>query len=558
MDRKLFILKAVALIILICGLFSCGQVGVITGGEVDNTAPKPILEEITPPMASKNIYPTQIVIPFNEFIALNNPAQNIRVVPDDVTLEPKIKKKSLVLTPIKGEWKDTTTYAVYLKRAVKDITEGNDSLMIYVFSTGNILDSLEASLTVVDAYTNEPVNDITVGLYLEPLIDDTSKVLPRYVAITDNEGLASFKYLKKGPFYAYAFYDQNKNNFLNQQEKRGRAPQPIFGDTVVESIPEIRLMPPLPPEEFKIKSNEVLPPSTWSMSFSKPVNDDSISFDFIGYEPIGYIWNSKRDSINFFFGEIPRSAKFKTAISIGDFQDTIMKKFLFKDPIQYDYSTNLSVGKLLLKDTLTISLNEAIKEVNQENITVKGKKEEDSMYTQLTFELNYPRPDRVQIIHPTNVDSVLINIPPKTINGYNFEQIDTIDVNYIVQQKDKTGSIIVSFDTIPKYGILELLNNKNKVIRAKIMDSISTVEFKSLQPGDYKFRYIIDQNKDGKWSTGDIFNDIEAEEVIWFKDATTVRANWDVKATLNIIPEEDLEENSSVDENPIDQNEDNE
>lgn len=542
---------------LILTLTSCGEVGTISGGPVDRKAPSPIVEEIDPPMASKNTYPEKITIPFDEFIALNSPGQNIRVVPDDVKLEAKIKKKSLVLTPYSGKWEDTTTYAIYLKRAVKDITEGNDSLMIYVFATGNTIDSLEASIKLVDTYTKKPFANATIGLYEKPLIDDTSKVFPRYIAQTDEKGEGHFKYLKKGPFYAFAFYDENKNNFMDRNEKRGRLHEPVYADTVVDSIPEIKLMPPPPSNVFKVKTNEAIPPATWSLSFNIP-KKDSFDIAFLGLEPVGKKWNKEKDSLTVFYGETPRSAKFKAAINYSGKKDTILKKFIFKDPVGYNYKTNLSKGTLLIKDTLTISLNEAIDSIDTNSISIKGKMDEDTTYIyDIPFSTRLISPEAIQIIHDKKFDSVLVNLLPNAINGFNFKQNDTLDINYIIQKQNKVGNLIITFDTIPPYGVLEVMNDKNEVLYNIIIDSLTEVSLEKLQPGDYKFRFIIDTNKDGKWSTGNIFEMREAEEVIFFKEATTIRANWDVNASLDFKSYyESLTPKKSLESEEVPENED--
>jgi uncharacterized protein (DUF2141 family) len=518
-------------------LFGCGQVGFITGGDVDVTAPRPIEDKISPPMASKNTFPKKISIPFDEFIALNSPGQNIRVVPDDVRLEAKIKKKSLVLTPVKGKWEENTTYAIYLKRAVKDITEGNDSLMAYVFSTGPTIDSLVAAVRVVDAYKNEPLKEITVGLYQQRLLDDTSKVLPRYVAQTNQEGIAEFSYLQEGPFYVYAFYDENKNNFLDTREKRGMLPFEIYADTVVTTVPELRLMPPPPPREFKVKNSEVLPPATWAISFSKPIKKEQ--FNPIGTLPVGEIWNKRMDSVTLFYGKVGRSGRFNAVVEHDNSYDTIFKKYFFKKPIAYNYGTNLLRGVLTITDTLTLHLDEAIEEVNPRFLTIQGKKEGDSLRTDLPVTYFMPRPDEVQFYHERSFDSVFVKLEPGAVNGYNFIQEDSIIINYPLQKAANVGNVRVEFDTIPEYGILEMLNSKKEVIRSAIFDGIISVEFEYMQPGDYTFRYIIDTNRDGRWTTGNIFTETPAETVIWYKEPTTVRANWDIDVKLQLEKEEE-------------------
>lgn len=494
-------------------------------------------------MASKNIKPNKIVIPFDEFITLNKPAENIRVVPTDVRLEPKIKGKSLVLTPIRGEWKDSTTYAVYLKRAVKDITEGNDSIMIYVFATGDVLDSLEAAVKVVDAFDNKPVKNITVGLYEEPLIDDTSRVLPRYISVTDDNGLATFQYLKEGKFYAYAFEDLNKNNYMDSRERRGTLKSPIVPDTIASIIPEIRLMPPGPPITLKVRSNEVLPPATWCIGFNGALTSIP-EIDFISHDPIAYEWSDRRDSLTVFYGKLGRSDRLRLAFTYKDKTDTIQKKFMFREALNYDYQTNLDKGVLLFRDTLTIQLSEAIAEIDYNNIILRGKKEKDTVFEDLPVVYEQVSPISVQFQHDRKLDSIEIILPPGSINGHNLAQPDTIAFRYAMQQVNKVGNLEILFDTVPDYGFLELLNAQGKSLEKFFIDGDSVLHVPHLQPGEYKFRYVFDTNRDGMWTTGDIFKGIEAERVKWFQDAAKIRANWDVKVTLSFREEEE-EENES-------------
>jgi len=554
MDRKrtFLAIKLSSVSFFILFIVGCGQVGFITGGPVDKNPPRPLVDEVSPPNASKNTKPTEIIIPFDEFIALNNPSQNIRIVPEDVRLEPKIKGKSLVLKPIEGEWADTTTYAIYLNRAVKDLTESNDSLMIYVFSTGNKLDSLEAAVNVIDAFTNEPLKEVTVGLFTSPLADDTSKTQPRYIASTNEKGEAFFKYLKKGPFYVYAFLDENRNNVLDPNEKRGAYPQTIIGDTVIDVIPQLRLMPPPPSEELIIKTNEFIAPSVWSLAFNQPILETT-EFEFFEPIPVGTVWNNERDSVLFYFGEIPRSGRFETTFQQGLFNDTISKKYFLKQEPVYDFSTNLKNGVLLINDTLSFSLSEAVSSSGVPNYIVEGKNESDTIATTLDLSIRPSAPNTVQLIPTASMDSMFITLLPNSINGYNTLQEDTLQINYIPQKVEKTGTLIIQFDTIPEYGILDILNNKKEVVRTVILESKEAITLQHLQPGAYTFRFLIDTNKDGKWTTGNIFTGEEAEEMIWFKSASNIRANWDVERTLSFseyLGIEALEESEKGKVNP--------
>jgi uncharacterized protein (DUF2141 family) len=532
----------IALLFTALLIASCGQVGTITGGPVDKKAPVPRPSEVEPPMASKNIYPEEIIIPFDEYFKLNKPAENIRLIPNDVTLEPSIKRKSLVLEKTEGEWQENTTYAVYLNRAVKDITEQNDSLMVYVFSTGKFLDSLQTAVKVVDAFTNNPLKDITVGLYENKLLNDTSKVEPRYISSSNEEGIAVFNYLKKGPFYAYAFEDENRNNRMDSNEKRAGLEDQVFGDTGVVIGPIMRLMPPNQTGKWKVKSNEVIPPASWCMSFSKPM-DSSISFNFEGLEPIKSEWNKYRDSVTHYFLNKNNAGNYSVFIEDGSRRDTVSKKFFFKTAYEYKVESNVNNFTLPAGDTLTLSLEEPILEYDESLMNARYKTKGDTILKPLYFNVVNKNLKSIKIVHDLNVDEVEFTIYPKGLNSFNITQKDSVFINYDVQSTEKVGDLEVEFDSITPYGILYLMDNKKNSIEEVIFQGVKneSVTFKNLQPGGYSFYFVVDEDRNGKWSTGDLFTSKEPETTIWFLSPSRVRANWEVKATLSIAEKEEVE-----------------
>lgn len=516
--------------------YSCGQVGFITGGEDDEYAPKPILEDVRPPTASINVKPKEIIIPFDEFIQLNSPAKNISVVPADVTLEATVKGKSLSLKPIKGDWVDNTTYAIYLNRAVKDLNEGNDSLMIYVFATGNYIDSLTTAVRVVDAYTNKPKKSITVGLYEQELIDDTSKVSPRYVVMTDDAGLAQFSYLQKGPFYAYAFNDKNQNTQLNEGETRGKLTTIIYADTSTEVIPEIRLMEPRA-SKFEVKTNNFIAPATWCLGFSKAVPEDT-RIIFTNPQPEHLLWNDKKDSLTIFYAMKSRSGKVELVIENIDSRDTISKNYFFKDAVKFNYTTNLEKGSLLIGDTLKIQLIEAINFIDSSQIEVMGKRLGDSVYVSINPIYSKNRGDELTLYHSRVFDSIRVTLPAKAIGGANFSNPEEILLKYNMQPKSKVGTLIVKLDSIPEFGLLEVTTDKGILVKKiKLEQGVLEYTVIDLQPKNYSFRLLIDTDGDRYWSLGDIFTNKQAERIIWFDRKTQIRPNWDVEVKLTLKPE---------------------
>ena len=534
----------IAFVVVLYLFASCGQVGSITGGEEDHTSPRVIEDQVKPPIGSTNISPNKIIIPFDEYIKFNQPGKNIRVTPDDVKLDYSIKGKSVELSVKSGEWQPNTTYTIYLNRAVKDITEGNDSIIGYVFSTGDYLDSLQTTIQINDAYTGKPLKDITVGLYTSQLEDDTSKVNPRYYASTNEKGIASFKNIKDASFYAYAFEDENRNNRLDIIEKRAALKGKVnLSDTTITNIPIIRLMPPID-TVLKVISNEVLPTASWCLGFNRTLKENE-HFDFLYPPPNDIIWNKEKDSLTAFYESTKNSGDLSGVLHTASSIDTISKKYFLKDQPLLKITTNLVDKQLGIIDTLKIIANEPIKSIDTALIQLLEIPSGDSIKRIIDYTLDSISPLETGILFKNNSPKKLyLNIAPGGVKGLNYSLKDSLNVDFTLQGEKETGIMIIKFDSIPPYGILFITNSKSKkqykVIFDGVSDTLSRIEY--LAPGKYEFHYLIDKDKDGKWTTGSIFSNELAEEVIWFPTISTIRANWEVKTTLPIKKEEIVEE----------------
>lgn len=518
-------------------LLSCGQVGSITGGDVDTTSPRVITEGVIPPMESTNISPQTITIPFDEFIEFNKPAENIRVTPADVKLNYAIRKKSVVLSVKSGNWAPNTTYTIYLNRAVKDITEANDSIIAYVFSTGGFLDSLKTAVQVEDAFTGKPVSGVTVGLFTQKLINDTSNIEPRYYASSDDKGIAKFQFIKDTTFFVYAFEDDNLNNRIDATEKRAVLNSPVELDTAFETGPIIRLMSP-ETKNIQVLNNDVTPPATWRISFNRPLNEQD-SFSFISPKPKFVLWNNSKDSLTAFFESNATSGSFSGILHSAEKSDTINKKYFFKDKnnLKLSFTNNLNNRKLWASDTLKFKSNEPILYFDKTHIKLEALRAGDSIQSPLEFEVeNVSSIEKGIYFDKNNIEKVFLSISPEAIQGQNHPLKDSINLDFTLQKEKETGVMIIEFDTIPAYGILVITNKASKYEKKVIFDGIekSTHRIEFLQPGDYSFHYIYDVDRNGRWSTGSIFDDKEPEIIHWFASSTTIRANWEVKTELSI------------------------
>ena len=198
-------------LILFC--WSCAQQGSPSGGPLDEDPP--VALESDPPNYSTRFKAKKIEVTFDEYIVLENVNQQLIVSPPmEEQPEVKLKKKTLIIE-FEEELKTNTTYTFNFGDAIKDLHEGNKLQNFeYVFSTGDILDSMSVRGTLKYAENLEAPDDpISIMLYTDlvdsvPLID-----IPLYVGRSNDSGVFSVNNLRPDVYKIFALKDGN-NNFL--------------------------------------------------------------------------------------------------------------------------------------------------------------------------------------------------------------------------------------------------------------------------------------------------------------------------------------------------------
>ena len=190
-------------------MFSCAQTSPLSGGPKDQFAPEIDSAKTHPYNGQTNFADDQVRMKFNEYIKLNKPNDNILIFPlmeEKPTIEAKNKRLTITFNePLQ----EKTTYIITFNNAIQDITESNDSVFQYVFSTGNYIDSLQVFGSVRDAFTNQLQSEVLVALYpkdLEANFDSIPlKFKPTYLAQTNESGRFELNYLKDGGLLSLCF-----------------------------------------------------------------------------------------------------------------------------------------------------------------------------------------------------------------------------------------------------------------------------------------------------------------------------------------------------------------
>ncbi|MEA3496496.1 MAG: hypothetical protein U9R42_10715, partial [Bacteroidota bacterium] len=245
----------------------------------------------------------------------------------------------------------------------------------------------------------------------------------------------------------------------------------------------------------------------------------------VDYDEIGdslFCWIEEQDSL-----------VFKYSVN-GGLMDTLI---LFKEN-----ETANSLKKLKIKTTIDIygnkfinfKTNRPLKKINKNRIKIL----EDSNSFKDNFEIkklgrsisNYEFHFKVKKGKRYNIimaDSCF----KSDNNSYN----DTVAFGFSVMKEEELGIINLDLKKgIKKNIIVELIDSKDKLVRKRIIKNTQQITFDFLKVGSYKIRFIIDENSNGKWDTGELNKRKQAERVLYFDKTIELKANWELTEEFEI------------------------
>lgn len=510
--------RLISIVVLVVLLVSCAQVGSISGGPVDDSPPQ--VKSMTPENKSLNFNGNGFEIEFEDFVKLNNPAQTISVIPADFKVKTSVKGKTLNLS-WEEPLKENTTYSIFLNKTVQDITEGNDSLIQIVFSTGNVLDSLTYSTFVQDALSKDPSKKVMVGLF-----EAEDSLKPMYFAQTDDLGKATFNYLKQGTYFVRAFDDVNKDLKISKTEKVGFIKDPILLDSaMVDSIPFQLFTPLLPPKinsvsfqspgAFVIAANRSLVGAT--IEVNKTVIDSN-SIEFLA-----------KDSLRLFY--VPtEQAPVQFVINSNEFNDTTNvriienaknKALIIQAPIGNSVSPSTPISFSVL-DAIALIDTSKIKILQLPDSTII--KDYNYIIEKNRLTLDLPR---------KNAEKFVVEFDAGAITGNSSSKNNRSNTILKVLQEKELGILNLDLSSYSNAIILQVFLAGKKTNELPITQP-SILKLNDLAPGDYTFRVILDENQNGTWDTGNFIEKIQPEEIQTFSEPTKVRANWEIE--LKLVP----------------------
>lgn len=548
-------LIGITLLFLILLLNQCANPIAPTGGIRDEIPPQ-LVTELSTPNYQTNFEKQLITLTFDEWINLKDVFNQVIISPPLIKRpEISIKKKSVLIEFDKEEvLREEATYTINFGEAVQDLTEGNPAENLrFIFSTGDLIDSLSVSGTIVDAITSEPVEGAIFALY-ENLADTVVRTeRPFYFAKTDKNGAFRVENVKADTFKVFAIKDANLNYLFDQKsESIGFLDSFIILPASEEPFLELRLFKEDPVLQLSEIKNETF--GRLSLGFNKEVPQLDISSNNPDFE-----WTEfyEKDTLKLWYSqEIDSSTlifvRFDTLL-----YDTItlasQSKAYFVDNNQLKYDMARKANIIINPDrTLQLSFNHPIAEFDPTKVRLFADTSENLVEPTLRIDTLSNR--LVNVLYPwrENIPYRLEFYPGAFTDIYDLSTQDTLIQDYRGGARKDFGALSLNFidlDTNAQY-VVHLYKSGGGIVNEYILANTEAkrIIIKSLPPGKYEVHIITDLNKNGKWDTGNY--DLMLQPEPYFKQAPDqLRANWEVERDFSILNLQPISSSDSQSEN---------
>lgn len=538
MPRIQRILSFFFLITVVLAAIQCARRGTPTGGPKDTTPP--VLIKADPENLTTEFKAQKIRLYFDEYIKLED-VQNQLIVSPPLKYNPEVSPQGgaskYVEITIKDTLLENTTYTLNFGQSIVDNNEGNpNSFLTYVFSTGTYIDSLTVSGVVKDAFNVKADEFISVMLYQIDTAYTDSTVFnkpPNYLTNTlDSTTIFQLKYLKEGNYAIFAIKDESKNNVFDQNiDKIGFIEDTVSlpTDTVYllnlfKEIPDYSLKTPNfaaankiifgysgGDEKLDITTLTKFPDSIRTLIAKEP-EKDTLNYWFTPFEIDSIIFkvtNERMKKIDTF------SVKTRNLVS-----DSLMltpshrNKINFAD--EFHITSSIPISAI---DTTRITM------FNKDTTEVDFKTKLDTLKNRIFMDFE-KEPE----------ETYYLNLLPDFVTDFFGNTNDTISYRLTTDGYADFGNLRLNLAGEIDYPIIvQLTDEKGKLNREIYVPEAKSLDFNTLEPGNYLIRIIIDTNANGKWDTGKYLKKIQPERVIYYPGTIEMRANWEKIETFTVL-----------------------
>lgn len=560
---------------LFCSVFiySCANIAPLEGGPKDEKPPQ--IAKAIPENKATHFKGGRIRIQFDEFIQIKNQQKEIVVtppIPAFPEVKPNIKHVDVFIAD--SLLKPNTTYTINFGNSITDNNEGNIlPNYTYIFSTGDMIDTLFVRALIVDAQTLKPVSGAKFQLYDQISDSTVFKETPFYVGNSARGGNATVNYMRQGEFEAIALLENQSNYLYNQGDDYiGFLDQKVStNDTTIATIYIFKE----PAKEIKLRSAKANQKGSISFKFNsnaenvkiRVLNDTLPEFDrskeWMNEEKDSIIyWYTQKSPDTLFFqiaypnGKIDTSRVVSKGIKVTNTSSATTTSNTrgtrggsnnnSNNTKTTNTKANSAENKLLFEhnlgtnfdyfDTILITFAQPITHFIDSGIYILSGNKKNSPIIQFKDSLQrkaaiiYPLAEKTEYelilkdsifysIWGTTNDSIRVTFNTST-------KLDYTSLSLIIQNMEYQGNIVFS-----------LLNEQDKVVQTKQIsfpNTNSNITFNMLKAGNYRVRLTYDENGNGKWDSGNFSERKQPEKVTFFPQTIDIKRGFAAEFEWNV------------------------
>lgn len=577
MIRRLVYSSMIGLSLIAAG---CANRGSGPQGGPKDTIPPTLIKE-TPLNGTCNFYDKTIVLQFDEYVQLDNVAENVLISPPQQT--PPIVKAigKRVMVTFEETLEDSTTYTVDFGRAICDNNEkiplGNYS---FSFATGDHIDTLAIFGKVINAENLNPVQGVMVGVHSN--LNDSVFAAEAFkrIAKTDSAGQFGILNLRGGTYRIYALRDMSKDYRYQPSEALAFTDETFSPTLATDSAGELyhvpdtillKLFTEKKQRHYFVRGLRDKEQHYFTLLFSAPqdslpkivalrpdsLHPDSAWVDFTQYMLCQT--NLTNDTLVYWLTD-------SAAIRM----DTLafLMSYMMSDSLYNLVPATDTVTVVYRHPRLSAKAIEAINRKN-ENRKVEIKSNSSNkfdIYRNIEWYTSTPlttvKRDSMHLMEKK--DSLLIpmafTLERKDSTGMRYvihaaiqpehTYVFTIDsgaihdiynitnnafkAEYHLRPKEEYASVTIHLAHFSPQARIQILDEKDKVIREEPAREAGT-KFSYLEAKSFYVRLYIDIDGNGEWTTGDWATKRQPEPVYYFPKKLSLRANWDFEETFDYL-----------------------
>ena len=525
-------------------IISCARVASPVGGAKDTIPPKVVDTNIDSSRVNVPRDIKELRIDFDEYITLKD-------INKQLIISPPLKKMTKILPSgmankyLLIKWEDTlqanTTYNFNFGNSILDNNE-NNALKYYnfAFSTGEKIDDLfisgELKSLISDKKTTTTEeSNLVVGLYQEKDSMDYRQK-PYYITKADPDGYFELNYLSPGKYRILAFEDTNSNSVFDAgKENVGFKKEPIVLDKSLSGL-KMNLFPSK--KALKYAEMKEIPGGVL-MTFDG--NPDQVKVLSINEKLKDYkvTHSPKSDSINIWFDAkksdvgIASSENLKFSYDNGIKQDTVSLFYRYNTKNEMAVTNNK--GNLLApKEDFVITSNYFIDKIQPEKWSLVS----DSIAQEFNAKISDKNPYQIQIKGDFKEGKKYsLTVPKETISSFFESNKISKRFDFEADKTENNGTLVMTLQNAPAQKFWFQLLNDNGNIVYSLYGKGAVLTFKSLKPGKYQPRILVDNNENGIWDASDFATQTLAEDIFVFEKKVEVRPLWEIRETWNLQSE---------------------